>query len=369
MTGNGAPPTGGIPLGTEGLFERGDRVPPFCLPDTRGVPVTPQSDEIAGRPTILAFDCTGIGEPAEFEAELAGLRDIFDALEAEQTAVFAITRRDAETNRRLKETLALPYPVLSDTVGAVYRACGLDPDAVSCPAVTYILDANLRAVEIVAGGEPGFLAERSRTVVKALAAESRGMHLAGHPPVIVLPRALTPKDCARIIDIWHRPVRTWHSDGQTSQGHDAEAGDFKVRNESYGRVVQMVLREPAAQKYLDAKLGRRVLPEIERAFQTKVTRREDYRIAGYDSTESGSLPPHRDNPTPGTQHRRFTVSVNLNAEDYTGGGLRFPEYGTHEYHVATGTAVVWSCTLLHEVLPVLSGRRFILGTHMFGGTQ
>ncbi len=30
-------------------------------------------------------------------------------------------------------------------------------------------------------------------------------------------------------------------------------------------------------------------------------------------------------------------------------------------------AVIWSCTLLHEVLPVTAGRRFILGTHVFAG--
>ena len=36
------------------------------------------------------------------------------------------------------------------------------------------------------------------------------------------------------------------------------------------------------ERYLDTKLQRRVMPEVFKAFQTKVSRREDYRIACYD---------------------------------------------------------------------------------------
>ena len=48
-----------------------------------------------------------------------------------------------------------------------------------------------------------------------------------------------------------------------------------------------------------------------------------------------------------------------------GGALRFREYGEQLYEVERGTAVVWSASLLHEVLPVTKGRRFVLGVHMF----
>ena len=103
-----------------------------------------------------------------------------------------------------------------------------------------------------------------------------------------------------------------------------------------------------------------------KAFGYRPTKREEYRIACYDAAEGGSLPPHRDNPTEATQHRRFTVSVNLNNGAFEGGGLTFRESSDHIYDVAAGTAIVWSCSLLHEVLPVTSGRRFILGAHLYG---
>jgi predicted 2-oxoglutarate/Fe(II)-dependent dioxygenase YbiX len=68
--------------------------------------------------------------------------------------------------------------------------------------------------------------------------------------------------------------------------------------------------------------------------------------------------PHRDNTTKGTAHRRFACTINLNAEDYDGGNLRFPEFGPNEYRAPTGGAVVFSCSLLHEARPVTRGRRY-----------
>ncbi|WP_179954114.1 2OG-Fe(II) oxygenase [Denitrobaculum tricleocarpae] len=127
-----------------------------------------------------------------------------------------------------------------------------------------------------------------------------------------------------------------------------------------------MIRNRQIQKYLDEKLARRIRPEVEKAFQTGFSKREDYRIAAYAAASGDSLAAHRDNPTAKTRHRRFSVFVTLNAEDFEGGALRFREYGCQDYRVGTGSAIIWSCSLLHEVRPVTQGQRFILGTHFFG---
>ena len=57
-------------------------------------------------------------------------------------------------------------------------------------------------------------------------------------------------------------------------------------------------------------------------------------------------------------HRRFAVTINLNAEEFEGGELRFPEYGLQSWRAPTGGAVVFSCSLLHQALPVTAGRRY-----------
>jgi predicted 2-oxoglutarate/Fe(II)-dependent dioxygenase YbiX len=85
---------------------------------------------------------------------------------------------------------------------------------------------------------------------------------------------------------------------------------------------------------------------------------ERYIVACYEAEPGGYFRPHRDNTTAGTAHRRFAVTINLNAEEYEGGNLRFPEYGPHAYRAPTGGAVVFSCSLLHEALAVTQGRRF-----------
>jgi predicted 2-oxoglutarate/Fe(II)-dependent dioxygenase YbiX len=85
---------------------------------------------------------------------------------------------------------------------------------------------------------------------------------------------------------------------------------------------------------------------------------ERYIVACYDAEQGGHFRPHRDNTTKGTAHRRFAVTINLNAGDYGGGDLRFPEYGPATYRAPTGGAVVFSCSLLHEATPVTSGTRY-----------
>jgi predicted 2-oxoglutarate/Fe(II)-dependent dioxygenase YbiX len=60
------------------------------------------------------------------------------------------------------------------------------------------------------------------------------------------------------------------------------------------------------------------------------------------------------------------MSLNLNAGDYDGGYLRFPEYGPLLYRPETGGAVIFSCALLHEAMPVTRGRRFGIFGFFFG---
>ena len=109
---------------------------------------------------------------------------------------------------------------------------------------------------------------------------------------------------------------------------------------------------------LRARIRHRLLPEIEKAFQFRATRIERYIVACYDAEAGGYFRPHRDNTATATAHRKFAVSINLNAEAFDGGDLRFPEFGRRTYRPPTGGAVVFSCSLLHEATPVTRGTRY-----------
>ena len=102
--------------------------------------------------------------------------------------------------------------------------------------------------------------------------------------------------------------------------------------------VDYVLQDPDTLRWLDQRIHRRVLPEILKAFQYRVTKRERFHIARYGGARGGFQHGHRDNPTPELAHRRFALSLNLNTEEYEGGALRFPEYGGQRYRAETGSA-------------------------------
>jgi hypothetical protein len=80
-------------------------------------------------------------------------------------------------------------------------------------------------------------------------------------------------------------------------------------------------------------------------------------VACYAAEAGGHFRPHRDHTTPGTAHRRFAVSLNLNA-DFDGGEISFPEYGPRRFKPPIGGAVVFACSLLHTVSTMTRGRRY-----------
>lgn len=110
-------------------------------------------------------------------------------------------------------------------------------------------------------------------------------------------------------------------------------------------------------------VARRLLPEVARALAHQPRSFERLKVVRYDAG-AGWFAPHRDNVTPDSTHRRLAVTINLD-EGYTGGELAFPELGPGRYRPAAGAAIVFSCGLLHEVTPVLTGQRHAVITFLW----
>lgn len=172
-------------------------------------------------------------------------------------------------------------------------------------------------------------------------------------PVLMVPRVLEPAFCRRLIEIYEL--------GQPKESGfmRTEGGKTVGRSDpSFKRRADVQIEDEAVKGHLRDALRFRLAPEIAKVFQFTVTRIERYIVACYDGQTQGFFRPHRDNTTAGTAHRRFAVTLNLNAEEYQGGELRFPEFGARTYKPPTGGAVVFSCSLLHEATPVTNGRRY-----------
>jgi hypothetical protein len=127
---------------------------------------------------------------------------------------------------------------------------------------------------------------------------------------------------------------------------------------SHKRRTDCTIEDEGLRDVLRERIHRVIVPMIKRAYQFDVTRVERWIVACYDADVGGYFRAHRDNTTSGTVHRKFACSINLNAEEFEGGGVSFPEFGLQAYRPPTGGAVVFSCSLLHEARPVTRGRRY-----------
>ncbi|HEY3812195.1 MAG TPA: 2OG-Fe(II) oxygenase [Caulobacteraceae bacterium] len=173
-------------------------------------------------------------------------------------------------------------------------------------------------------------------------------------PVLILPRVFEPEFCARLIACFER-------DGGSESGFAAEVEGktATVVNPLFKRRKDVTLDDHALLAETRARLERRLLPMVKRAMNWQATEIERFLVCRYGEDDQGFFMAHRDDATAGTAHRKFAVSLNLNAEDYDGGDLRFPEFGRRLYRPPTGGAAVFCCTLLHEVTPVTHGVRYV----------
>ncbi|MDP3658897.1 2OG-Fe(II) oxygenase [Phenylobacterium sp.] len=234
-----------------------------------------------------------------------------------------------------------------DEDGAVGRLYGgLEADGSARPRWV-LLDPSMRVLSIA----PIDRAEAVIDQVAALPAPGDHAGVALHAPALVVPRVLEPELCAQLIAL-----------------HEADGGAFTgVMRDIDGRTVAVMdeaksrrdiwIHDEAWQVTLHGALESRLFPMLQRAFQFEAAGIERYLVSRYAAEEGGVFRAHRDNTTRGTAHRRFACTINLN-DDYEGGDLRFPEFGPGLHRAPVGGAVVFSCSLLHEVTPLTHGRRY-----------
>ncbi len=227
------------------------------------------------------------------------------------------------------------------------QTCGLFHPAQ--PAGRWLLlDPTLRLITTFA------LTDAAKALAALAATPDPNAGPAAHAPILVAPRILEPDFCAKLIAYYRQ--RGGQASGVTQQ--DASGRTFVALDDDFKRRNDCLIEDENLRQAVMQRIYWRLAPMIERAFMWRPTRMERYLIARYGAENGGFFKPHRDNSTHGTAHRRFAVTLNLNADEYEGGDLRFPEFGTQTYRAPTGGAVVFSCALLHEATPVTRGERY-----------
>ncbi len=332
------------------LIEPGDIAPGFRLPSAAGASVDLDDPVIAGRFALLVF-----GTGAGLAAAIPALAPYRGALDRARAAHFAIVASESE----------IGIPTLIDGDGAVGRSYGVD----AASGVAVIAIAPNRHVLAAGQGGSHDLAPLLARAAGAIEAQERafapGAQDAAHAPVLVVPGVLSPDECQRLIAVYRLEGNEFLEPGHGEQQRNV---DYKMRIPEYGRGdrIDHWVMNPATNAWIDRRLRERLFPEIRKAFHFPVTRREFYRIGCYEGARGGELHGHRDNTEPQVAHRRFAMSINLNTEAFAGGELVYPEFSGQRYRPASGAAIVFSSSLLHEVLEVTSGRRFVLLAFLFG---
>ena len=246
---------------------------------------------------------------------------------------------------------ALPDTVMvaGDTDGLIAQRYATDGRPLAL-----VLDPNQRVIARLEGGA-GPMAPRALAAVEA-APRVDPFPAPRHPPVLSIPRLLSPAQCKQLID-------HCHGEGGVERGTYSPT-DRRIDDGSKRR-RDCLVRDPGLVKMLSHAMATRLFPEIARAFQAKMSRVEELKVVQYDPGPGGDFRPHRANARPTGAHRQFAITLNLNAEDYDGGRLRFPEYGGASYKPATGEALVFSCSLLHEATDVENGPRYVLLSYLY----
>ncbi|MBM3510084.1 MAG: hypothetical protein FJX61_08110 [Alphaproteobacteria bacterium] len=333
------------------LIEPGDIAPGFRLPSATGASVDLDDPAIAGRFALLVF-----GTGAELAATMQALALHRGALDRARAALFAIGGTGAGDSG---------VPTLEDRDGAVGRSYGVN----AANGMAVIAIAPNRHVLAAGQGGKEELASLVTRVAGAIAAWAPAFtphpQDAIHAPVLVVPDVLSSDECQRLIAVFRLEGNEFLEPGH---GEQQRSVDYKMRIPEYGRGdrIDHWVMNPATNAWIDRRLRERLFPEIRKAFHFPVTRREFYRIGCYEGARGGELHGHRDNTEPHVAHRRFAMSINLNTEAFAGGELVYPEFGGQRYRPASGAAIVFSSSLLHEVLEVTSGRRFVLLAFLFG---
>ncbi len=328
----------------------GDPIPRFASPDTSGVLFLPRTPQMAGNIGIILVlgDPAGVDSRAFIDAAIGHLPE----LAVRGVVVAAIT-----TAADPAENLALagsepPFPILADVEKTAIADFGRPHPAV------FLVDRNSFVVAVFEAGAPGEIIAGAAAAAAAPDLHPDGGIVRHAAPVIQIHNLLEPEFCRQLIALWATDNRA--TGVAQPAGAQLVPDTYKTLKSRRDHRID----DAATLARFRRHFGLRLLPEIHKVFFYQVTKQEFLRIGCYDAGDGGVFRPHRDTNPP-HQRRLFALTINLNTGEYDGGALRFPEYSPDLYAPPPGGAVVFPCSLIHEVTPITRGRRYAVVTFLF----
>ncbi len=306
-------------------------------------------DTVAGRYIVLAFFTSS--EAPDGRAVTAFLKANRGLFDDTRLCIFGVTQDRADETRLSDDIPGIRY--FWDADGTVARLYGALPHDAKAPplfrSMFVVLDPTLRVLKIEA-----MTPDNSPLAgwLSALPQADRHAGVELMAPVLYLPNVFEPGLCRDLVAAYERNGGEFSGFMREHDGMTVGVRDPSMKSRS-----DYMLTEDDLMRRAQVAVVRRIIPEVKKVHQYDVTRMERYLVGCYTAEEGGHFRPHRDNTTSATAHRRFAVSINLN-DDFDGGTIYFPEYGLRQFKPPPGGAVVFSCSILHGVVPVRRGRRY-----------
>lgn len=337
------PPDAGGRITTPRLIEPGEQAPDFALPRHGDGTIVRWTGQVGGRPSVVVL---AGADPARARALRDRLGDRVD-----HHLVASHPDDGGPTGDPV-----LPPDTFVDQSGRVQAAWGLT--AGTGPVVA-VVDRAVRVVSV----RPVEDVEATAAEVRADLDRLQARPARTPPPVLFVPDAIRPDMADRVRRAWSEAAPEPTGVETTADGRRVEALDHLRK-----RRRDHVVTESALLRDLTQHVGRRVIPEVRKAFAFEATAFEGFKVGAYDAGDAGFFDAHRDNLSSSTAHRRFALSLNLD-DDYDGGELVFPEYSDAGVRPAAREALLFSGSLLHAVRPVTRGRRLVLLSFLFRAGQ
>ena len=330
------------------MIDIGDFGPDLGLVDEQGRLCALYSQHIAGVSNAMIFV-----QNRTADGLAAAVNLIRDEFQAQLGRPIIVTPLAAGETLQIAEAARINFPIWSDPDAKMITAiAGGNPPKAFAAAV---FDRNGRLLAAGVDDDLTVLVNKASEMCADQAALFEPGLLATQAPVLLIPRILEARECDYLIQFWKDGEKRRNEISSGQLGHDVPGSSADVKRRADVLVPQ---DDNPTNNLIRNRVSRRIVPELFKAFNFDAKTYDIGRIGCYDSSDSGFFRPHRDILSNDAENpRKFALSLNLN-DEYTGGALRFPEYGERTYLPPKGAGIIFSCALLHEALPVETGQRF-----------
>ena len=327
---------------------------PFPWVPLRNAPqVTFGFHTLGGRYLVFCF--YGSAEDPVGRSAVAAVQSHRELFDDDHVCFFGISQDPSDQELGRVRDILPGLRFMFDKGGEIGRTCGALPKATETQDAPgelrpfwLIVDPTLHVLANIPIGSEPHHHEAVFDRIKALPAPRAFAGFEMPIPVLVLPNVFDQALCRHLVGLYDR------NGGSESGIYRNGAG---VNDHSFKRRKDFTIEDQTVIRHLQGLIARRVSPEIERLFFTKITRMERYIIGCYAAEDGAHFRPHRDNGPGLTAHRRYAISVNLSS-DFDGGDVSFPEYSSRGIKAPQGWAVVFPAAILHSVSKVTYGRRY-----------